>query len=116
MFSKSRVTETPAQPKTTPESEPARAEAPIMEQPAAPAAAPRKESAPRIGPAFSGRASSPAVQAPPDSTGDRRSANVIADLASGVIGEMPPPAVEEDASLRTLIDAVHEASTATSGS
>ena len=42
MFSKSRVTETPAQPKTTPESEPARAEIPAVEQPTAPPAAPRR--------------------------------------------------------------------------
>ena len=43
MFSKSRVTENPAQPKpATPESEPARAEIPAVEQPTAAPAAPRR--------------------------------------------------------------------------
>ena len=50
MFSKSRVTENPAQPKpATPESVPARAEIPAVEQPAAPAAAaPRQRTAPSV--------------------------------------------------------------------
>ena len=49
MFSKSRVTETPAQTKTTtPESESAYAETPVVEQPAAPAAAPARRTSPSV--------------------------------------------------------------------
>ncbi|MBA4490237.1 polymer-forming cytoskeletal protein [Paracoccus sp. S1E-3] len=49
MFSKSRVSETPAQPKpATPESDPARAEIPAVDATAAPVAAPRQRTAPSV--------------------------------------------------------------------
>lgn len=78
---------------------------------------PRQGSSPRIGPAFSGRASSPAVDSsrPPapayqpqhEKRGSAASPGnaVVGNLASGVIDD-PPARPEDEQSLRTLIEAV----------
>jgi uncharacterized protein (TIGR02266 family) len=76
---------------------------------------PRQGSSPRIGPAFSGRASSPPAAAPayhPPAASDKRGVAaspghaVVGNLASGVIAEPPSRNAENEQSLRTLIEAV----------